>query len=262
VFSGEVDNVNTVFIVGTAGSGKSTLTSAYGDWLRSQDKFVVLVNFDPAAQVLPYEPDIDIRDFVDYERIMSTRRLGPNAALIASVREAARHVEDLREEINSYNADYVIVDTPGQLELFAFRQEGYILAENIGFKDRKVMVFVLDPMFCGVVKNFISSMFLSASVYFSLGMPMVHALNKIDAISPEDVEKLEAWSDSFDALLLDLESITRGRLMSFSREVAETLRDIIASTPIVPVSSTTMEGLTELHAALTRFFLEEDLELR
>jgi translation initiation factor IF-2 len=124
------------------------------------------------------------------------------------------------------------------------------------------MVFVLDPMFCSVVKNFISSMFLSASVYFSLGIPMVHALNKIDAISPEDVEKLEAWSESFDTLLLDLESMTQGRLMSFSREVAETLRDIIASIPIVPVSSTTMDGLSELHAALTRFFLEEDLELR
>jgi selenocysteine-specific translation elongation factor len=91
---------------------------------------------------------------------------------------------------------------------------------------------------------------------------MVHALNKIDAISSEDVEKLEAWSESFDALLLDLESMTRGRLMSFSREIAETLRDIIASIPMVPVSSTTMEGLSELHAALTRFFLEEDLELR
>lgn len=254
--------MNTVFIVGTAGSGKSTLTSAYGDWLRSQDKFVLLVNLDPAAQVLPYEPDVDIRDFVDYERIMSTRRLGPNAALIASVREAARHVEEIREEVSSYNADYVLVDTPGQLELFAFRQEGYILAESIGVKDRKAMIFVLDPMFCNVVKNFVSSMFLSASVYFSLGIPMLHALNKIDAVSREDVEKLEGWIESFDALLLDLDNMMRGNLRVFSRDIAEALRDLMASVPIVPVSSVTMEGISELHAALTRFLLEEDLELR
>ncbi|MCD6421547.1 MAG: ATP/GTP-binding protein, partial [Thaumarchaeota archaeon] len=222
----------------------------------------LLVNLDPAAQVLPYEPDVDVREFVDYERIMATRRLGPNAALIASIREVARHVEELREAVRSYNPDYVLVDTPGQLELFAFRREGLILAENIGFKDRKVMIFVLDPMFCTLVKNFVSTMFLSASVYFSFGIPMVHALNKIDAVPREDVEKIEGWCESFDSLLLDLENMTKGRLMLFSREIAEALQDIIASMPLVPVSSTTMEGLPELHAALTRFLLEEDLELR
>ncbi len=254
--------MNTVFIVGTAGSGKSTLTSAFSDWLRSQDRSTILVNLDPAAQVLPYEPDVDIRDLVDYERIMATKKLGPNAALIASIREVARHVEELREEVKSYNPDYVLVDTPGQLELFAFRQEGLILAENIGLKNRKAMIFVLDPMFCTTVKNFVSSMFLSASVHFSFNIPLIHALNKIDAISREEVEKIEGWSESFDSLLLDLENVTKGRLTVFSREIAEALHDMIASMPIVPVSSVTMEGLTELHATLTRFLLEEDLELR
>ncbi|RLG61775.1 GTPase, partial [archaeon] len=38
--------MNAVFIVGTAGSGKSTLTSAYSDWLRSQDWSTLLVNLD------------------------------------------------------------------------------------------------------------------------------------------------------------------------------------------------------------------------
>ncbi len=254
--------MNAVFIVGTAGSGKSTLSSAYSDWLRSQDWSTLLVNLDPAAQLLPYEPDVDVREFVDYERIMATRRLGPNAALIASIREVAKHAEELKEEVRSYNPDYVLVDTPGQLELFAFRREGLILAENIGFKDRKVMIFVLDPMFCTLVKNFVSSMFLSASIYFSFGIPMVHALNKIDAVPREEVERIEGWCSSFDSLLLDLENMTRGRLMLFSREIAEALQDIIASMPLIPVSSTTMEGLPELHAALTRFLLEEDLELR
>jgi len=254
--------VNTVFIVGTAGSGKSTLTSTFSDWLRSQDRSTLLVNLDPAAQVLPYEPDVDVRDLVDYERIMATRRLGPNAALIASLHEVAKHVEELKDEVKSYNPDYVLVDTPGQLELFAFRREGLILAENIGLKDRKAMIFLLDPMFCTTVKNFVSSMFLSASVYFSFGIPLVHALNKIDAISEEEVKKIEGWCESFDSLLLDLENMTKGRLMVFSREIAEALHDMIVSMPIVPISSMTMEGLTELHATLTRFLLEEDLELR
>ena len=254
--------VYTLFIVGTAGSGKSTLTSAFSDWLKAQEQSTLLVNLDPAAQILPDEPDVDIRDYVDYEKIMATRKLGPNAALIASVREAARYVEELAEEIGAFNPDLVLVDTPGQLELFAFRQEGLILAENIGEKGRKAMIFVLDSIFCTSVRNFISSMFLSASIYFTFGIPMIHALNKIDAISNEQLAKIEGWVDSFDALLLDLENTMKGGLMALSREVAHAVHDIILSMPVISVSSVTMDGFSELHAAITRFLSEGEIELR
>jgi len=254
--------VNTVFIVGTAGSGKSTLTSAFSDWLRSQEQSTLLVNLDPAAQTLPYEPDVDVRDYVDYDRIMATRRLGPNAALIASVREVARYVDELSEEINAFNPDFVLVDTPGQLELFAFREEGFILAESIGVKGRKIMVFILDPMFCTTAKNFVSSVFLSASIYFSFGLPMIHVLNKIDAIPREKVEKIEGWSESFDSLIIDLENSMESTARILSREVAEAIHDIIISMPIIPVSSTTMEGFPDLHATITKFLSEGEMELR
>ncbi|MCD6235480.1 MAG: ATP/GTP-binding protein [Thaumarchaeota archaeon] len=254
--------MNTVFIVGTAGSGKSTLTSAFSDWLRSQEQSTLLVNLDPAAQTLPYEPDVDVRDYVDYDRIMATRRLGPNAALIASVREVARYVDELSEEINAFNPDFVLVDTPGQLELFAFREEGFILAESIGVKGRKIMVFILDPMFCTTAKNFVSSVFLSASIYFSFGLPMIHVLNKIDAIPREKVEKIEGWSESFDSLIIDLENSMESTARILSREVAEAIHDIIISMPIIPVSSTTMEGFPDLHATITKFLSEGEMELR
>lgn len=252
----------TLFIVGTAGSGKSTITSAFSDWLKAQEQSTLLVNLDPAAQVLPYEPDVDIRDYVDYERIMTARKLGPNAALIASVREAARYVEGLAEEVRSFSPDLVLVDTPGQLELFAFRQEGQILAENIGEEGRKAMIFVLDSIFCTSVRNFVSSMFLSASIYFTFGLPMIHVLNKIDAVSEEQLERIEGWVDSFDSLLLDLENTMNGGLMVLSKEVAHAVHDIIMSMPIIPTSSITMDGFPELHATITRFLSEGEMELR
>ncbi|MEM2991134.1 MAG: ATP/GTP-binding protein, partial [Halobacteria archaeon] len=85
--------MRTIFIVGTAGSGKSTFTASFSEWLKDNEQTVATVNLDPAAISLPYEPDIDVRDIVDYERIMATRGLGPNAALIASVREVAKNIE-------------------------------------------------------------------------------------------------------------------------------------------------------------------------
>lgn len=251
----------TIFIVGTAGSGKSTLTSSFSDWLRDQEQSTLLVNLDPAASSLPYEPDVDIRDYVDYERIMVTRRLGPNAALIASVREAARYVEEVAEDVDSFNADFVIVDTPGQLELFAFREEGKILSENIG-GIRKVMFFILDPMFCATTKNFVASMFLAASIYLSFGLPMIQVLNKIDAVPRDYVDRIERWSESIDALIVDVENKLKGGLITLSREVAQAVHDIVSSLPIIPASSVTMEGFPELHALLTRVIGEGELELR
>ncbi|MEM4586098.1 MAG: ATP/GTP-binding protein, partial [Candidatus Caldarchaeum sp.] len=81
-----------IFVVGTAGSGKSSLTGVFSEWLRDHEQSTATVNLDPAALSLPYDPDVDVREFVDYERIMSTRNLGPNGALIASVREVARNI--------------------------------------------------------------------------------------------------------------------------------------------------------------------------
>ena len=252
----------TVFVVGTAGSGKSTLTSSFSDWLKEQEQSTLLVNLDPAAHSLPYEPDVDVRDYVDYERIMVSRRLGPNAALIASIREVVRYVEELREDVNSFNPDFVIVDTPGQLELFAFRREGLVLTENIGVEGRKTMLFILDTIFCTNVKNFVASTFLASSIYLSFGLPMIQVLNKIDAVPREHVERIQGWSESMDSLLVDLEDKLKGGLMIFSREVAQAVYDIISSIPIIPVSSITMEGFPELHAALTRIVSEGELELR
>lgn len=71
---------NTVFMVGMAGSGKSSLTAAYSEWLKGSDQDVLIANFDPGATALPYNPDIDSRRYVDVEKLMLDYKLGPNGA--------------------------------------------------------------------------------------------------------------------------------------------------------------------------------------
>ena len=71
-----------VFIIGTAGSGKSRLTAAYSDWLKMSKQDVAIVNLDPGVSVLPYSPEVDVRDYVDVGNLMEQYNLGPNGALI------------------------------------------------------------------------------------------------------------------------------------------------------------------------------------
>jgi len=46
---------------------------------------VARVNFDPAAEVVPYEADVDVRDYVTASEIMEKEGLGPNGALVVAV---------------------------------------------------------------------------------------------------------------------------------------------------------------------------------
>jgi GTPase SAR1 family protein len=49
-----------IFITGTAGSGKSLLTSNLLEWYNSNDITPISINLDPGVSMLPYEPDVDV----------------------------------------------------------------------------------------------------------------------------------------------------------------------------------------------------------
>ncbi len=75
----------TAFIVGTAGSGKSFLTSTLVDYLKLNEINVNTLNMDPGVLRLPYAPDIDVRAYIDINEIMNEFELGPNGGLVAAV---------------------------------------------------------------------------------------------------------------------------------------------------------------------------------
>ncbi|MEM1892268.1 MAG: ATP/GTP-binding protein, partial [Sulfolobales archaeon] len=99
--------VNTVFIAGPAGSGKSMLTSTLALWFERFEYSVCKVNLDPAAELLPYVPDVDVRRYVNARELMLKRGLGPNGALLASMDELLNYVVEIKTEIEDCRADYV-----------------------------------------------------------------------------------------------------------------------------------------------------------
>ena len=49
--------------------------------VRSQRLPSYLVNLDPAVRSVPYSANIDIRDTIDYQKVMEQYRLGPNGTV-------------------------------------------------------------------------------------------------------------------------------------------------------------------------------------
>jgi GTPase SAR1 family protein len=240
-----------MFIIGTAGSGKSLLTASLNEWLKVEKQKAATVNLDPGVVNLPYAPDIDIRNSVDINQIMEDYNLGPNGALVLAADLIAEETERIGGEIEDLQADVVIVDTPGQMELFAFRASGPYIANELT-KEQKAIIYLFDAVFSFNPLNYVSNMFLSAAVYNRFFFPQLHVLSKCDLLPPEEANRILEWSADPDALEAVIEEKLSGTRMLLSRDMMHAIYGLGLEFELIPVSGKTNEGLLELNSALER----------
>ncbi len=239
-----------VFIIGTAGSGKSLFTASFSEWLKMSKQDVAIVNLDPGALKLPYSPDVDIRNYVNVGDLMEKYGLGPNGALILAADLIADEIENLAKDIEVANADVVLVDTPGQIELFAFRASGPYIVNELT-KEPKALVYLFDAVFSINPLNYVSNMFLSAAVYNRFFQPQVHVLSKCDLVPKKDVEKISNWSSNLKALEDSIDQL-EGEKRLFSRNMVHAISKLGLRFMLIPLSAKTNEGINNFNIALER----------
>ena len=171
--------MKAIFITGTAGAGKSILASKILQYYEQNGVFASILNLDPGVESLPYKPDVDVRDYVDILAIMKQYDLGPNGSMIMASDLIASKIEQIENQVNKVNPDYLIIDTPGQIELFAYRTSGPFFVHNIN-ADEKLNLFLHDGTMVTSPSNFISVALLAASIKLRLGLPTVNLLTKTE----------------------------------------------------------------------------------
>jgi GTPase SAR1 family protein len=241
-----------IYIVGTAGSGKSLLTSNLVSWYANKGSSAISVNLDPGVFTLPYAPDVDIRNYINIEDIMDKYQLGPNGALIFASDLIATRINDLQNEIDELNAEYVIVDTPGQMELFVYRESGPFIIRHLRC-DNKALLFLLDGSLMSSPVNFISIALLGVSLQLRIQTPQIPLLSKSDLVS-DKVKKILKWASNSNYLLSDLRNNVEGNQYLLSSKV---LRELIKSgfgLELIPISSIKQEGMIDLSGTLVNIF--------
>jgi GTPase SAR1 family protein len=242
--------VNAIFITGTAGSGKSLLTSKLLQWYRDNNVYPIALNLDPGAVSLPYDPDVDVRDYIDIVTLMENYNLGPNGSLVMASDMIATKLDEIQREVDGLNPDYVIVDTPGQIELFAFRASGPYFVTNLR-ADIKATIFTFDAMLVSSPINFVSIALLASSVKLRLKTSQINVLTKRDLVM-DKLKDIMEWAGSHMMLEQALDGEKDAEYSLLSKDLARSMSKGGFSPGLIAVSSVTMNGMVNLSAALSR----------
>jgi len=245
--------MNLIFVLGTAGSGKSTFTAKFTRFLEMNREDVMAVNLDPGSLILPYAANVDVREYIKVEELMEDYGLGPNGGLMVAHDMMAGIVNQLSSDIEDFTPDICIVDTPGQMELFAFRNIGAQIAQELTDADKGV-IYLFDATFSQDPLNYVMNMFLASAINLRFSLPQFQVISKIDLIEEGVLEEITGWAE--DIFLLE-ESVD-ARLSGLNRVISQDMMEVINRMGIefapIPVSSETNEGFNYLYAELMRVF--------
>ena len=156
-----------------------------------------VINLDPAADEFQYSADLDIKELVSVDEVMQQMGLGPNGALIYCMEFLLQNVDWLKDAIEEYSDDdYIILDCPGQVELYSHLNLMHMLAKQLTMAGyRCVSVYLLDALFVLEPSKFISGCLLSLSSMMQLALPHINVITKCDLADKAEVERvLEADS--------------------------------------------------------------------
>lgn len=135
-----------LIVIGMAGAGKTSFVQRLNSVLHTQKQNPYVINLDPACHEVPYPCNIDIRDTVNYKEVMKQYSLGPNGAIMTSLNLFATKFNQIIElvEKRGNECKYVLIDTPGQIEVFTWSASGQIITESLASTFPSVVIYVMD----------------------------------------------------------------------------------------------------------------------
>ncbi|KAI1376989.1 hypothetical protein F4677DRAFT_416990 [Hypoxylon crocopeplum] len=261
-----------IICVGMAGSGKTTFMQRINAHLHGQRDPPYVINLDPAVLNVPFESNIDIRDSVNYKEVMKQYNLGPNGGILTSLNLFSTKVDQIlkllekrtspdpenpsRKQINN-----ILVDTPGQIEVFMWSASGQILLESLASTFPTVIAYIIDTPRTTSTSTFMSNMLYACSILYKTKLPMILVFNKTDV---KDASFAKEWMtdyETFQAALQADESANAfggvegegsgsGYMSSLLNSMSMMLEEFYAHLSVVGVSSMTGAGVDDFFAAV------------
>ncbi|KAJ4380640.1 hypothetical protein N0V86_003999 [Didymella sp. IMI 355093] len=292
-----------IVCVGMAGSGKTTFMQRLVSHIythpdpttkepavsKTSPTPPYIINLDPAVHHVPFTPNIDIRDSVNYKEVMKQFNLGPNGGILTSLNLFSTKIDQvigLLEKRTQASAPtlepeqttvefmtnsgkekqaaapaqqpqvkHILVDTPGQIEVFVWSASGEILLSSLASTFPTVIAYVIDTPRTTSTSTFMSNMLYACSILYKTKLPMILVFNKTDA---QDAEFAKEWMTDFEAFQAALrneeeggtfggDGITGGSgyMSSLLNSMSLVLEEFYKHLSVVGVSAMTGDGMDD-----------------
>ncbi|KAG2480898.1 MAG: hypothetical protein NPMRth3_130007 [Nitrosopumilales archaeon] len=153
----------------------------------------------------------------------------------------------------------MLVDTPGQIELFAYRTSGQFLVQNLNL-DEKMSIFLFDGSLVTTPVNFVSIALLATSIKLRLNLPTINVLTKTDLIG-DKLKEILKWTTNLPALENAISQEVDGETYTLTTSILRGLNLGGFAQGIIPLSNVSGEGMVNLESALSRTInLGEEVE--
>lgn len=168
-------------VIGPPGSGKTTYCHAMSKFLEKLGRKVAVINIDPANENMEYKPVVDISQLIEHDDVMSHYSLGPNGALVYCMEFLEANVKWLITKVLDLKDYYIIIDCPGQVELYTHHNSISAIANKLEENlVRLCSVHLIDSHHCSDPGKYLSSLILCTTTMLKLGLPHVNIMTKFD----------------------------------------------------------------------------------
>lgn len=236
----------TILCVGMAGSGKTTFLQRMNSDLHAAKKAPYVLNLDPAVHDLPYGANIDIRDTVNYHKVMDDYGLGPNGAITTSLNLFATKIDQVMNIVEKRSDQFsnILVDTPGQIEVFMWSASGQIITDAFASAGPTMIAYIIDTPRCTSPATFMSNMLYACSILYKTKLPMIIVFNKGDVIEPTFAIE---WMNDFEAFqqTLHADHEDAGYMTSLMNSLALMLDEFYNTLDVCSVSAVAGTGFDE-----------------
>ena len=240
------------------------------NYLHVNNKKPYVLNLDPAVLSVPFQPNIDIRDSINYKEVMKQYNLGPNGGILTSLNLFATKIDqiiNLLEKRSQPQADskvappqHFLVDTPGQIEVFVWSASGSILLESLASSFPTVIAYIIDTPRTHSTSTFMSNMLYACSILYKTKLPMILVFNKTDV---QDADFAKEWMTDFEKFQDALHGEENkgvfggegfgggsGYMSSLLNSMSMMLEEFYSHLSMVGVSSMTGDGIEDFFEAV------------